>query len=174
MVRARTALILLLGGSVAAISTSARAEGGCPPGQYPIGGQGVQGCAPIPGAASAPQPPRPTGRWIETWGAIVLSRSSGTVGVSTGKRREGEALDEARQRCGSRDNSACSRDFTYKNQCIALVDPSSSSSGGQVGVGTGPTETVAIAGATRVCKQGLNIDCTVSYTDCSKPIFEAF
>ncbi len=28
----------------------AYAEGGCPPGSYPIGGQGVQGCAPIPGA----------------------------------------------------------------------------------------------------------------------------
>ena len=55
------------------------AEGGCPPGMYPIGGQGVQGCAPIPGAqgggpgssVSAPAPPRPTGEWITTWGALA-------------------------------------------------------------------------------------------------------
>lgn len=30
--------------------STAHAEGGCPPGMYPIGGQVVQGCAPIPGA----------------------------------------------------------------------------------------------------------------------------
>lgn len=35
--------------ALAAFSGHAFAEGGCPAGQYPIGGQGVQGCAPIPG-----------------------------------------------------------------------------------------------------------------------------
>lgn len=29
---------------------NAAKEGNCPPGFFPIGGQGVQGCAPIPGA----------------------------------------------------------------------------------------------------------------------------
>lgn len=51
---------------------SALAEGNCPPGMYPIGGQGVQGCAPIPGAAGAstspstPAPARPLGEWVKT------------------------------------------------------------------------------------------------------------
>lgn len=37
--------LLLIAG---ALPFSALAEGNCPPGMYPIGGQGVQGCAPIP------------------------------------------------------------------------------------------------------------------------------
>lgn len=52
---------VILGLLLAAVFQSAAfAEGGCPPGQYPIGGQGVQGCAPIPGAGDGslktPQP----------------------------------------------------------------------------------------------------------------------
>lgn len=58
-------------------SSQVFAEGVCPPGMYPVGGQGVQGCAPIHGALGggagfsvpAPAPPRPTGAWITTWGA---------------------------------------------------------------------------------------------------------
>jgi len=56
----------------------AYAEGGCPPGSYPIGGQGVQGCAPIPGAGGgvsqqSPSPrPRPLGEWIRTWGGVAV------------------------------------------------------------------------------------------------------
>lgn len=56
------------------LAGSAFGEGACPPGQYPIGGQGVQGCAPIPqSGAGGGSGPRPTGRWIKTWGAIGLS-----------------------------------------------------------------------------------------------------
>ncbi|TGS15267.1 DUF4189 domain-containing protein, partial [Mesorhizobium sp. M1C.F.Ca.ET.187.01.1.1] len=36
-------------GITASLPQTASAEGRCPPGQYPIGGQGVGGCAPIPG-----------------------------------------------------------------------------------------------------------------------------
>lgn len=59
--------LLLLGASHVAF-----AEGGCPAGQYPIGGQGVQGCAPIPSAGSGGGDLRPNGRWIKTWGAISI------------------------------------------------------------------------------------------------------
>ena len=53
------------------------AEGNCPPGYYPIGGQGARGCAPIPsgapsstssGGISELPANSPTGRWIKTWG----------------------------------------------------------------------------------------------------------
>ncbi len=53
--------------------SSASAEGNRPRGMYPIGGQGVQGCAPIPGASSGSSatiptpPPRPLGEWVRTW-----------------------------------------------------------------------------------------------------------
>lgn len=42
----RTLVLLML----AATSCSVWAEGRCPPGQFPVGGQGMLGCAPIPGA----------------------------------------------------------------------------------------------------------------------------
>lgn len=74
-------LVLLL-----AFSASAYAEGRCPPGQYPIGGHGVGGCAPIPGAGDGSlKTPQPAGKWIKTWGAISVS-PEGASGVSTGRR----------------------------------------------------------------------------------------
>jgi len=61
----------------------ARADGRCPPGQYPVGGQGVGGCAPIPGGSS--QATRP-------WGAIAGAASTGDMGASVGKNKEGSDI----------------------------------------------------------------------------------
>ena len=68
-----------------AIAKPALAEGGCPPGSYPIGGQGVQGCAPIPGATNSGtnKHPTPAGRWVKTWGALA-SAPNGASGASVG------------------------------------------------------------------------------------------
>lgn len=74
--------ILMLAGL--GFSVSASAEGGCPAGSYPIGGQGVQGCAPIPSSgSSSSEGPRPNGRWIKTWGALA-SAPNGASGASVG------------------------------------------------------------------------------------------
>lgn len=60
-------------------SSPLAAEGNCPSGFYPIGGQGVSGCAPIPGAVagtaspSAPPPAQPLGEWLTRWGAVAES-----------------------------------------------------------------------------------------------------
>lgn len=77
------------------VGIPAMAEQGCPPGQYPIGGQGVAACAPIPQGSSqetAPAP-RPLGKWIKTWGAVALD-GEGTVGVDYGKLSK-EGLNKA-------------------------------------------------------------------------------
>lgn len=74
-------------------SHAAFAEGGCPAGQYPIGGQGVQGCAPIPSAGSGGGDLRPNGRWIKTWGGnfhVGRYRQYGRVGWKTLQVRGGE------------------------------------------------------------------------------------
>jgi hypothetical protein len=58
------------------------AEGRCPPGQFPVGGQGMLGCAPIPGgsgAAAGPSAPRPTGKWETRWGAIAEDSSANAM-----------------------------------------------------------------------------------------------
>lgn len=108
---------------------SVRAEGRCPPGQYPIGGQGVGGCAPIPGGAEAADAgPRATGRWIKTWGAIALS-PSGASGASTGKKSKSLAAKDAEEVCAKGGASGCKVAFTYKNQCAVAVVPKSGTGG---------------------------------------------
>ena len=60
------------------------AEGNCPSGYYPVGGQGVQGCAPIPGGGSGGYTNQNPTLYpmIETlWGAIAEDKSKGLKGV---------------------------------------------------------------------------------------------
>lgn len=155
-----------------AFTGDAAAEGGCPPGRYPIGGQGVQGCAPIP-SNSAPMAPRPDGKWITTWGAIASSASTGSTGVSTGKRRKSEALGEAMTVCARKGATDCKEDITYKNGCVALVDPPVGSSF-QGGIATAATVERALELATQRCREGGAPTCTVVHTNCSEPIFKRF
>lgn len=71
------ALLVILGWLVFA-TRGVHAEGCCLPGQYPVGGQGMLGCAPIPGYASgAPTQDdykRPRGKWKITWGGASPGR----------------------------------------------------------------------------------------------------
>lgn len=102
----------------------ARAEGGCPPGQYPIGGQGAVACAPMPQNNSQPQA-RPLGKWIKTWGAIAMGSIDSVVnyGVSTGKFSKSEAQNEAMAKCASHGEKDCTVKLTYFNQCAAISTP---------------------------------------------------
>lgn len=159
---------------------SANAEGNCPPGMYPIGGQGVQGCAPIPGGAAtaanpaAPAPARPLGEWVKTWGAIAVSRATSDAGVSTGLRSKSAAEKEALSKCrmsGARD---CSINMTYFNQCVSWAIPSGRSGGGQSGIGSGPTPESALQTARSLCKNDRQGPCDEVYADCTKPVFDRY
>lgn len=150
-----------------------RAEGGCPPGQFPIGGQGVQGCAPIPGASTPPPAPRPTGEWLLTWGSIFTSPSTGATGVASGKLKKAEAVAEARANCSSKGASDCIEEISYENGCVALTDaPRGSNIPG--GRGTGATIDSAVEKSNQIClKNGASV-CTVAYSNCSMPVFRKF
>lgn len=155
------------------IPSAAKAEGRCPPGQYPVGGQGMLGCAPIPGAAEAPRPPTPTGKWLLTWGAIFTSPSTGATGVATGKMSKRDAVSEARAFCSSKGATDCVEEISYENSCVALTDaPAISNIRG--GVGTGATEQEAIAVSRGICKKNGAQTCTVSYSGCSLPVFQKY
>ena len=104
---------------------SASAEGRCPPGQYPVGGPGIQGCAPIASGSSTPtQPsiPRPSGSWSLTWGSIFVSASTGATGVAVGKPTKRDAIAEAQAYCSSKGAKDCVEEITYENSCVALAD----------------------------------------------------
>ncbi|WP_166774780.1 DUF4189 domain-containing protein [Xanthomonas sp. CFBP 8151] len=65
-------------------------------------------------------PSQITGEWIRTWGAIASS-DNGDIGSSTGKFSEEDAKVEAIKICTNFGNSDCEVNFTYKNQCVAVV-----------------------------------------------------
>lgn len=151
---------------------SVRAEGRCPPGQYPIGGQGVGGCAPIPGgAAAADTEPKATGRWIKTWGAIALS-PSGASGASTGKKTKSLAAMEAEAVCAQGGARGCKVAFTYKNQCAVAVVPKSGTGGTLFS--SSPTIEESKARALKQCENGGGSDCQVIFENCAEPEFQKF
>ncbi|WP_338011953.1 DUF4189 domain-containing protein [Stenotrophomonas indicatrix] len=159
-------------------SSSALAEGNCPPGFYPIGGQGAQGCAPIPGAAgraSSQQlpmpPPRPSGQWHKTWGAVAMGEQ-GDTGVSKQKSSRREAESEALAQCATWGAKRCVVKISYENQCVAVASPQASQTGAHIARAV-DTDTAAQV-AMRGCKDQGGIQCKVVYSACSEPIFERF
>ena len=157
------------------VTGEARAEGRCPPGQYPIGGQGVGGCAPIPGSGTGgvQSGPIATGRWIKTWGAIAGAASTGDMGASVGRRSKREAVSEALARCATHGAKDCKIDTTYKNQCVAYADPEPSSKG-IVSISVAGSREEATNRVLSYCAKNGGGQCKVLYTDCAEPIFESF
>lgn len=161
-------LLLMVG-----LCNSALAEGRCPPGQYPIGDDRAPGCAPIPaGGGAADSGPRPTGRWIKTWGAIAISGATGDSGAALGKRSKGEAERTAIANCSNDGARDCKVSYTYKNQCVALVSPASSKESSTLG--RGPTKEEANEAAMKICTNRGSAGCKLLYSECTDPIFEAF
>lgn len=165
-------IMVVLGGSLAS-AAPAIAEGRCPAGQYPIGGPGWGGCAPIPGGGATAPAARPEGRWHDRFGAIALSPSTSKAGTSSGRGSKREARAAALARCEEDGATDCKRDiFVYQNACVVLMSPPAGSSGSTL-ISTGQTVAEAVASAASRCQQHSS-ECTVYYQDCSKPVYEKF
>nr|WP_312250030.1 DUF4189 domain-containing protein [Stenotrophomonas geniculata] len=155
----------------------AKAEGNCPSGFYPVGGQGVQGCAPIPGAGAGGQQQvgtqvsHPTGRWHKTWGAIATG-GQGDTGVSKQKFSKREAEQEALSQCATWGATNCQVKLTYHNQCVAIASPQASQTGAffASAAEVGDAKEDAMAG----CGKKGGVQCKVMYSACSAPVFEQF
>ncbi len=159
-------------------SSPVAAEGNCPSGFYPIGGQGVSGCAPIPGAGSVSSqqqlpspPPQPTGRWHKTWGAVAMGEK-GDTGVAKQKYSREEAEQEALSQCATWGARNCVVKISYENQCVAIASPTASQTGAHIA----RDGSIAKAGAVALsgCKKQGGFGCEVMYSECSDPIFERF
>lgn len=157
--------------AVLSFSESSRAEGGCPPGHYPIGDSRAPGCAPIPAGGTANEGPRATGRWLKTWGAISTS-STGASGAVTGEVRKADATKNAVAECSRSGASDCRISFTYKNQCAAAAVPASGTPG--TSFGSAATEQLAEGVAVKLCESRGGKGCDVVYSACTEPKFEAF
>lgn len=154
------------------------AEGNCPSGYYPVGGQGVQGCAPIPGGGqgvggfqSSPAP-RTVGSWIKTWGAIAADQRTGDAGVAVGQTSKARAESVAMGYCSAFGGGGCEVSFTYKNQCAAMAQPSGNPTQKViVQYAGGQSEDDAKNTAVRECTQANGVECEAIYSDCSEPIY---
>lgn len=167
------ALAMLTMAFVGLRSESAYAEGRCPPGQYPIGDDRAPGCAPIPaGGGTSDSGPKPTGRWIKTWGAIATA-ANGDAGASVKQRSQSAASRDALSQCGRMGANDCKVVMSYKNQCVAMVTPATLDRGGAV-TSRAETEKIASNLAMDICTSRGSSGCKVFYSACSEPIFEVF
>lgn len=177
---------LLLCSMLGLASFSVFAEGGCPPGQYPIGGQGVVGCAPIPGAGSpgSSAAPGPAGEWETRWGAIVEDQKPSpdqaqATGVAASQKSKRAAIKIATDQCRAQGGNKCEVRITYYNQCVSLADPEPVN--GRVQIGS--TSTVARAGTLELARE-MSLDrcqtqnsgaaCRLIYSTCSMSEYKSF
>ncbi|MBB5735457.1 hypothetical protein FHT08_001199 [Xanthomonas campestris] len=159
-------IIIILG-----FSGFANAQTACPSGVA----SGSPQCGPDSGTSrgnTPPAPPRPTGEWIKTWGAIVNAEDSSEAWASIGKFSKGDAEADAIDQCQVAGHRGCAVTFTYRNQCVALASPSSAQ--GRAGVAGAPSIALAESDAMDMCRKKGGLDCSVIYKDCTKPVFRNF
>jgi hypothetical protein len=159
-------LILLIVGLIA-FAENVHAEGNCPPGSYPIGGQGAVGCAPIPTGDDAQSPSQPSMRWKKTWGAIAVDPITGDMGTTVGKFSEREAKREALTLCKKHGAKTCEV-MSYHNQCGVVAWPSVV--GARITMQGGPSIEVASRLALSECKKKAGADCRIEYANCSEAV----
>ncbi|KAB7775451.1 DUF4189 domain-containing protein [Xanthomonas sp. LMG 12459] len=166
------------------LTNTADAENGCPPGQLPAQASGaMSSCTPIPPGYYQQQPtppPRPSGKWIKTWGAIAI----GTVdsvpyyGVPTGAMSESEAKIQALARCAKKGAQNCKVALVYQNQCAVIVEPQINGQpnpDGFIQFAGGPTKEKAVETASEGCeRRNPGATCKVIYQACSEPVFEKY
>lgn len=157
---------ILLAFSLLVVSGYVMAEGGhCPPGYYPIGGQGAVGCAPIPGYGGSSQPVQPSSpEWQTRWGAIAVDGEKGSLGTAVGTRSKQEAENTALIDCQAKGGDNCRVDLTYYNQCGVMI------------LGSSKLNTARAATIEEATQIGMEIcaaadtNCRVYYSDCSYPV----
>ncbi|UGB39388.1 DUF4189 domain-containing protein [Frateuria soli] len=167
MTPARTVACLgLLLGALLSFRT-AHAEGGCPPGYYPIGApsgqQGPQGCAPIPGYEQVPRQQEPE-QWEEPWISLAIDPVRGVLGVDTDEVYWSVAQTDALIECKTRGGVKCRTWETFKNACGVVV------TGRDYHVAIETDEGTAADKAMRKCKQEDGPVCRVLFSGCSRPV----
>ncbi|MEA5124570.1 DUF4189 domain-containing protein [Xanthomonas floridensis] len=145
------------------------AEGNCPPGYYPIGGQGAAGCAPISSGQTSGVP-QATGEWQTRWGAIAVDDAGLRIGVSSGESSKRAARKLAASRCTEGGGSGCKAIIDYKNGCIAMAGSAKANrSSSYQADSIKRAEQLAM----EVCGKKYD-DCKVIYSECSQANFRKY
>ena len=111
------ALSLLLGDTALAQGCQWRQEGTAGPGWYDSGGSPCNSSHQAPATATAPAL-----RWVSRWGAIAVSPSTESVGISENASSQQRAEREALTQCRANDGASdCAVDTVYRDQCLAYA-----------------------------------------------------
>lgn len=151
------------------LSFTVSAQTACPVGVAPGSPQCGSDSGTSRGDAPLP-PPRPTGEWIKTWGAIASASSTGEVGTTVGKLSETEARDAALHQCASGGARDCKVNLVYRNQCAALTASQRTGSFFQ----SAADERTATNLAMKSCKDSDGGSCRIAYSECTEPKFRKF
>lgn len=146
------------------------AEGNCPSGYYPIGGDaaGWHGCAPMDGGVSnepaeETMPKEAQEEWEDRWGAIATA--NGAFGVSVSKRSKEPAAQEALAECRrNAGKEVCKLKPPYYNQCAALAWGDTTNI-----VARGPEIYEVEKRAVDLCSKETR-NCRIYYSACSLPV----
>lgn len=137
----------------------AKAEGGCPPGQYPQSGQGWQTCVPIPGADATQQTQRP--RWVDQWQAVATDTPLGILGTASDRSSSDEAETAAVADCKAKGGKECIAQISVRNACIAMAVGDSTKV-----IQDGTTKAKAEDAAMSQCSKH-NSKCVLYYSSCN-------
>lgn len=113
--------------SLLSVAGLANAEGGRPSGMIPYSGTDLSSCGPVPAgyynnsSGDIPQSIAPPTRWADKWGAIALSGTNDSVGVSTDMTSEEAARTAALEDCQAAGGGRCLVQLAYYNQCGVLA-----------------------------------------------------
>ena len=142
-------------------SSVAHAQGGCPPGQHPVSGQGWNYCAPNPGydAASAASAPSVQNKWL----SLAIDPAKGVLGAAVSTVSQGEAEKAAVNECSRQGGDACAVNITQVNGCVAMVTGKSF-----FNTRGGATKTEAVQKSMDYCEAN-DGQCTVYYSACELP-----
>ena len=136
----------------------------------PMGAQaGSMQCLPDDPQYNQSAPPRPTGEWIKTWGAIAGSDATGESGGAVDKFSEREARESAMRICAQGEAKDCEVDFVFFNQCAAMISSKTISY-----IQGAESEEIAIDLATNDCQVNGGAPCSVIYSACTDPVFKKY
>ncbi|MCC5064347.1 DUF4189 domain-containing protein [Xanthomonas campestris] len=114
-------------------------------------------------------PPRPTGEWIKTWGAVATA-GNGDAGVSSARTTKKQAENDAIASCEGLGSGTCRVSLTFFNQCVAAAD----SGQGQGSIFGAASIDQASKLALDKCREDSGRQCKVTLSKCSDPIFKKY
>lgn len=136
------------------------AQGYCPPGQYPVAGQGWSYCAGVPDSQEAPaDAPKP--KWINKWLALTVDKDKAILSTATSSESANAAVAISMQDCQNKGGTACDNRVTVLNGCLAMAVGS-----GFLASGAGATKNEAEAQALGRCEGG-DVKCRIYHSECA-------